>query len=97
MADLDNVAAAFKSHPKVAQFFENPFVSSGDKLAALADVGGQAGMSATTLGLFDCMAENKRMNILVEVVEVYARILKAEAGEVPCHISSAIPLSAEQV
>ena len=75
----------------------NPFVPNADKLSALNGVAGQTGMSTTTLGLFETMAENGRMNILGEVAEVYSRILKAEAGEVPCHVSSAIPLSAEQV
>ena len=54
-------------------------------------------LEKTTMGLFGALAENGRMAVLVDVAEVYARILQAEAGEVPCHVSSAIPLSADQV
>merc|ERR1712130_581492 len=77
-------------------FFTNPFVPNADKLSALNAVAGETGMATTTLGLFETMAENGRMNILSEVASVYSRILKAEAGEVPCHVSSAIPLSDDQ-
>jgi len=94
--DLNNVAEAFANKPAVNDFFTNPFVPQGDKLDALRSVAGESGMAATTMGLFECLAENGRMNILTDVAEVYARILKAEAGEIPCHVSSAIPLSAEQ-
>jgi len=91
------VAGAFAANQKVADFFTNPFVPNSEKLAALRSVAGEAGLSATTMGLFETMAENGRMNILTDIAEVYDRILKAEAGEIPCHVSSAIPLSAEQV
>ena len=37
------------------------------------------------------------MNLFSEVAEVYARILQAEAGEVPVEIASAIELTSEQV
>jgi len=96
LADLTSVAEAFASKQSVSDFFTNPFVPNADKLSALNEVAGETGMCATTLGLFETMAENGRMNILGEVAQVYARILQAEAGDVPCHVASAIPLNAEQ-
>jgi len=94
--DLQTVSAAFAEKPSVADFFTNPFVPQNEKLAALEAVAGETGMAQTTMGLFGALAENGRMAVLVDVAEVYARILQAEAGEVPCHVSSAIPLSADQ-
>ena len=35
-------------------------------------------MKKTTMGLFGALAENGRMAVLVDVAEVYARILQAE-------------------
>merc|ERR1711937_1048557 len=46
--------------------------------------------------LFEVMAENNRMNLVSEVAEVYARIIQADAGTVPCSVESAIPLTASQ-
>jgi len=96
LQDLNNLAEAFAEKPAVSDFFTNPFVPNEDKLGALNAVAGDAGMSATTLSLFEVMAENGRMNMLLEITEVYDRILKAESGEVPCHVSSAIALNEDQ-
>ena len=49
------------------------------------------------LRIFQALCENNRMNLFAEVAEVYARILQAEAGEVPVEIASAIELTSEQV
>ena len=81
----------------IESYFSNPFVAKGDKLAALQAVAGEAGLSETTLNLFGVMAENNRMNLVSEVAEVYARIIQADAGTVPCSVESAIPLTASQV
>ncbi|CAG5091645.1 Oidioi.mRNA.OKI2018_I69.PAR.g13179.t1.cds [Oikopleura dioica] len=95
-ADVQNVAAAFAAKQEVADFFANPCISAGQKISALSAVGGEAGFSQTTVGLFEALCENNRMNLFSEVAEVYARILQAEAGEVPVEIASAIELTSEQ-
>ena len=81
----------------IESYFSNPFVAKGDKLAALQSVAGEAGLSDVTLNLFGVMAENNRMSLVSEVAEVYARIIQADAGTVPCAVESAIPLTAAQV
>merc|ERR1711934_352268 len=48
------------------------------------------------LVFFEALCENNRMGLFSEVAEVYARILQAEAGEVPVEIASAIELTSEQ-
>merc|ERR1711862_276802 len=80
----------------IESYFSNPFVAKGDKLAALQSVAGEAGLSETTLNLFGVMAENNRVNLVSEVAEVYARIIQADAGTVPCSVESAIPLTYQQ-
>ena len=80
----------------IADYFADPFCSAADKLAALDEVAGAAGLSETTVNLFGCLAENNRLNLLAEVAAVYARIIEADSGSVPCEVVSAIPLTAEQ-
>merc|ERR1711915_982749 len=80
----------------IESYFSNPFVAKGDKLAALESVAGDAGLSEVTLNLFAVMAENNRMSLVSEVAEVYARIIQADSGTVPCSVESAIPLTAAQ-
>merc|ERR1711931_394727 len=94
-ADLAMLSTVFEKD-SIESYFSNPFVAKGDKLAALQSVAGEAGLSETTLNLFGVMAENNRMNLVSEVAEVYARIIQADAGTVPCSVESAIPLTASQ-
>ena len=65
----------------IADYFADPFVAAADKLAALGEV---EGLNETTVNLFGALAENNRLNILNEVAEVYARIIQADSGSVPC-------------
>ena len=65
----------------IADYFADPFVAAEDKLSALGDV---EGLNETTVNLFGAMAENNRLNILNEVATVYARIIEADSGSVPC-------------
>jgi F0F1-type ATP synthase delta subunit len=94
---LNAISGAFKSSDKIVTYFTDPFVAEADKVSALVAVAGETGMAATTVKLVEVVAENRRMNIIADIADVYARILLAESGHVPCHVSSAIPLNAEQV
>merc|ERR1712193_374868 len=94
-ADLSMLSSVFENGA-IADYFADPFCSASDKLAALDEVAGAAGLSETTVNLFGCLAENNRLNILNEVATVYARIIEADSGSVPCEVVSAIPLTAEQ-
>jgi len=94
--DLSMISNVFNSKQVIRDYFQDPFVPRADKLAALSDIAGDAGLDDTTVNLFGALAENNRMAILGDVAEVYARIIQADAGTVPCSIESAIPLSAEQ-
>ena len=89
------LSAVFENQ-EITDYFANPFVASDDKMAALSDVAGAAGLSETTVNLFGAMAENNRLNLVNDVAAVYARIMEADAGEVPCAVESAIPLTAAQ-
>lgn len=91
-ADLAMLSSVFENQ-SIADYFADPFVAAEDKLSALGDV---EGLNETTVNLFGAMAENNRLNILNEVATVYARIIEADSGSVPCEVVSAIPLTAEQ-
>jgi F-type H+-transporting ATPase subunit O len=94
-ADLSMLSTVFEKE-SIESYFSNPFVDKSEKLAALESVAGSAGLSDVTLNLFGVMAENNRMNLVSEVAAVYARIIQADAGTVPCSVESAIPLTASQ-
>merc|ERR1711935_273649 len=94
-ADLGLMATVLENG-SIAEYFGNPFTPAVTKLAALDEAAGAAGLSETTVNLFGCLADNNRLNLLAEVAEVYARIMEADSGSVPCEIVSAIALTDEQ-
>merc|ERR1712017_50764 len=91
-ADMVTLAKVFENE-KIADFFADPFVSASDKMDAIQAVGG---LSDITINLFAAMSENNRLALVADVAEVYARIVKATEGSVPCSIESAIALTPEQ-
>merc|ERR1711990_1088718 len=66
---------------------------AADKMDAIQAVGG---LSDITINLFAAMSENNRLSLVADVAEVYARIVKATEGSVPCSIESAIALTSAQ-
>jgi len=91
-ADMVTLAKVFENE-KIADFFADPFVSASDKMDAIQAVGG---LSDITINLFAAMSENNRLALVADVAEVYARIVKATEGSVPCSIESAIALTPAQ-
>merc|ERR1711970_1280784 len=79
-ADMVTIGQVFENS-KIADFFADPFISKSAKMEAIEAV---EGLSNITVNLFG------------DVAEVYARIVKATEGSVPCSVESAIPLTAEQ-
>ncbi|XP_076819720.1 ATP synthase subunit O, mitochondrial-like [Clavelina lepadiformis] len=93
--DLINFGEVLKN-PKVSDYINDPFVGSSDKLSLLKEVGGKTGMADTTINLFGTLAENHRLNLVSEVSHIFARLMKAEKGEVPATVTTAQPLDTKQ-
>merc|ERR1711970_1471258 len=70
--------------------------AQADVAADMVTIGQVFENSKITVNLFGAMAENNRLGLVGDVAEVYARIVKATEGSVPCSVESAIPLTAEQ-
>jgi F-type H+-transporting ATPase subunit O len=95
-ADLANLSEICASNATIASFFNDPFADSAEKLNVVKSIAGDVGMSNVTVGLIETLAANNRMNLLEEVSEVFSRILRADDGEVPCSVESAIELTNQQ-
>merc|ERR1712110_109044 len=91
-SDMVTIGQVFENS-KISDFFADPFISKSAKMEAIEAVDG---LSDITVNLFGAMAENNRLGLVGDVAEVYARIVKATQGSVPCSVESAIPLTAEQ-
>merc|ERR1712076_273109 len=75
------------ANAKISDFLSDPFVDSKKKLSILSDVAAKTKMSPLTVNFFSILAEN---------TDIYARIIKAEAGFTPVTVTSAVKMSAAQ-
>lgn len=84
------------SNKRISEYMSDPFIDSKNKLSILNSVAAQQKMSPLTVNLFSVLAENNRIGQIAEISEIYARIIKAEAGFTPVTVTSAVKMSAAQ-
>merc|ERR1712139_112917 len=93
------VYSAAKSKDASAQGSKDladPFIEGSKKMALLDKVTAEKKMSPLVSNLFGLLAENHRLGLVGEIADVYARIVQAEAGFTPVHVTSAVALSKAQ-
>lgn len=72
-----------KSDKQIADFVQNPTLSTEDKQAGLAAVLKAAGKyNEVTKNLFDVLQENGRLHDATKVIEEFQAIMSAHRGEV---------------
>jgi F-type H+-transporting ATPase subunit O len=93
--DLEALNGAM-ANAKISDFMSDPFVDSKKKLSILSEVAAKTKMSPLTVNFFSVLAENNRLGMIAEISDIYARIIKAEAGFTPVTVTSAVKMSAAQ-
>ena len=95
--DLDNLGAAIAQSTDLAGLIRNPRISREAAAKALDGVAGLLGLSPITKNFLGVLAGNRRLAALPEIVRAFAAIAAAERGEVAAEVTSAHPLSADQL
>ena len=96
-SDLDTLAEALIKAPDLAALIRNPLVTRSDAAKAIDGVAGVLELSATTKNFLGVLAGNGRLSALPEIIRAFASIAAAARGEMTAEVTSAHPLSAEQV
>ena len=96
-SDLDKLGEALKGSPDLAALIRNPKVSREDTAKAMDAVAGVLGLSGLTKNFIGVLAANRRLAALPEVVRAFATIAAAQRGEVTAEVTSAHPLSDDQI
>ena len=96
-SDLDKLGEALKGSADLAALIRNPKVSREDTAKAMDAVAGVLGLSALTKNFIGVLAANRRLAALPEVVRAFATIAAAQRGEVTAEVTSAHPLSDDQI
>lgn len=94
---LATVQSAIDQSKDLARLVRSPVFSAADQVAALAAVGQQIGISGTTLNFLKLVAKNRRLAALPDMTRAYATLLSQSKGEIAGEVTSAAPLSAQQL
>jgi F-type H+-transporting ATPase subunit delta len=94
---LVQFGAAIDQSDDLRRLVRSPVYSSEDQISALDGVAGQIGVSGTALNFFKLVAKNRRLAALPDIIKAYATLLASSKGEIAGEVTSAEPLSGQQL
>ncbi|MBC2662133.1 F0F1 ATP synthase subunit delta [Novosphingobium flavum] len=96
-ADLDQLGEAIKGADDLAALLRNPKVTREAAGKAIDGVAALLGLSPLTRNFLGVLAGNRRLSALPEIIRAFAAIAAADRGEVTAEVTSAHPLSDDQL
>ena len=95
--DLDKLGQAVAVSDDLAALIRNPRVTREAAATAMDNVSKLLGLSPLTQNFLGVLAGNRRLGALPEIVRAFAAIATAQRGEVTAEVTSAHPLSKDQI
>ncbi|MDJ0643428.1 MAG: F0F1 ATP synthase subunit delta [Erythrobacter sp.] len=96
-SDLEALGAALSESDDFAVATSNPQLSRGEQGQAVAAVASHLQLSALTTNFLGVLAGNRRLSKLPDMIGAFKMIATAQRGEVSATVTSAHPLSDEQL
>lgn len=96
-ADLVAVAGLVADSADFTRFLRSPAIAGDDKATAMDAILGRAGLGPTTANFIRVVARNGRLFALPAIIAAFRELAAKARGEVPAEVTSAVPLSREQV
>ena len=75
----------------------SPVIARGEAVKAVLAAADQLGLDATTRSFLGVLAENRRLGALPQIIRAYRTLAARHRGETTAEVTSAHPLTAEQV
>lgn len=96
-ASLATLKAALADSADLAALVSSPIVGRTDAANAIGAVAKAMKLDSLTTKFLGVLADNRRLADLAGMIDAYNRIVAAHRGEVTAKVTSAHPLSAEQL
>ncbi len=96
-SDLEKLGAAIGQSDDLRAATTNPQLSRDEQAQAVSAVAGHLGLSELTSSFLGVLAGNRRLSKLPEMIAAFKAIAAAQRGEVTATVTSAHPLSDEQI
>ena len=96
-ADLAQLGQAISASDDLASLIRNPRLTRAGAQSAMTGLGTHLKLSPLTQKFLGVLAHNRRLSALPQIVTAFAGIAAAARGELNATVTSAHPLSADQV
>jgi|ERR1712232_348487 len=94
--DLMTLKDMMKGSKEFTVMVETPGINPQQKINAIDGIAKKAGTDPAVVNFLKVLVENKRLNKLPKMIEMFESFYRAEKGIVPCAVTSATELSASQ-
>lgn len=94
---LSSLSAALGASPDLAALVKSPSVARSDAEKAVTAVAGSLGVDSLTTRFLGVLAQNRRLGDLPGMIRAFGQLAAAHRGEVSADVTTAHPLSAEQL
>lgn len=95
--DLETLSEALGESADFADAMTNPELSRAEQGAAVAAIAKHLSLSDLTTNFLGVLAGNRRLSKLSEMIAAFKSIAAAQRGEVAAQVTSAHPLTKEQI
>lgn len=96
-ADLEALGAALSGSADLAALIRNPQIGREAAARAMDGVAGVLGLGSITRNFLGVLSANGRLAVLPDIIRAFAAIAAAQRGEVTAEVTSAHPLSDDQL
>ncbi len=96
-AELEQLATMIADSADLRRLIESPVFSAEDQEKAIGAIADKAGITGLTGNFLRLAARNRRLFILPGVIRAFRAMAAADRGEVSAEVTSAHPLSDDQV
>lgn len=96
-SDLAAIAALANESDDFSRFLRSPVITADVKRHAVDAILAKAGVSETVANFLKVVARNGRLFALSAMISAYRELAARARGEVTAEVTSAVPLSKEQV
>jgi F-type H+-transporting ATPase subunit delta len=96
-ADLKSLKAMIADSADLTRMLRSPVIGRDDQLRAIQAIAEQAGFGPITKNFLGVIASNRRLFVLVQVIDAFLGELARRRGEMTADVTAAYPLTAEQV
>jgi F-type H+-transporting ATPase subunit delta len=94
---LNIFQSAIDQSDDLKRVVRSPVFSAEDQVAAMTAIAGQLGIGGTALNFLKLAAKNRRLSALPDMIKAYATLLATSKGEIAGEVTSAEPLSDQQL